>query len=173
MVYVHSRMGDGAPGEVDPGALGAAVVAQYAKVARDAARYHGPYRIVTTIPGGIVGSEVTATAQATTAQLAATAHLPGVTAAAGPFPETTITAKIPVQPPPGQSGPPGGGFFQTQLTVVGRPSPAGPVDDLTLESGHWPTQPGACGRALSTGLCSKLRACRRHSHAPGRCQASA
>ena len=66
------------------------------------------------------GSEVTATAQATTAQLAATAHLPGVTAAAGPFPETTITAKIPVQPPPGQSGPPGGGFFQTQLTVVGR-----------------------------------------------------
>ena len=88
------------------------------------------------------GSEVTATAQAATAPLAATAHLPGVTAAAGPFPETTITAKIPVTPPPGQSGPPGGGFFQTQLTVVGRPSPAGPVDDLTLESGHWPTQPG-------------------------------
>ena len=88
------------------------------------------------------GSEVTATAQATTAQLAATAHLPGVTAAAGPFPETTIAAKIPVKPPPGQSGPPGGGFLQTQLTVVGRPSPVGPVDDLTLESGHWPTQPG-------------------------------
>ena len=88
------------------------------------------------------GSEVTATAQATTAQLAATAHLPGVTAAAGPFPETTITAKIPVAPPPGQSGPAEGGFSQTQLTVVGRPSPGGPVDDLTLESGHWPTQPG-------------------------------
>jgi putative ABC transport system permease protein len=88
------------------------------------------------------GSEVTATAQATTAQLAATAHLPGVTAAAGPFPETTITAKIPVTPPPGQSGPADGGFSQTQLTVVGRPSPGGPVDDLTLESGHWPTQPG-------------------------------
>ncbi len=29
----------------------------------------------------------------------------------------------------------------TQLTVVGRSSPGGPVDDLTLESGHWPTQP--------------------------------
>jgi putative ABC transport system permease protein len=87
------------------------------------------------------GSEVTATAQATTAQLAATAHLPGVTAAAGPFPETTVTATIPVSSPPGQSGPPGGGVFQTQLTVVGRPSPGGPVDDLTLESGHWPTQP--------------------------------
>jgi len=69
------------------------------------------------------GSEVTATAQATTAQLAATAHLPGVTAAAGPFPEGTVTATIPVTPPPGVSGPPGGGVFQTQLTVVGRPSP--------------------------------------------------
>ena len=87
------------------------------------------------------GSEVTATAQATTAQLAATAHLPGVTAAAGPFPEATVTATIPVTPPPGVSGPPGGGVFQTQLTVVGRPSPGGPVDDLTLESGHWPAQP--------------------------------
>ena len=86
------------------------------------------------------GSEVTATASATTAQLAATAHLPGVTAAAGPFPEATINANIPVTPPPGQGGP-GTAIFQTQLTVVGRPSPGGPVDDLTLESGHWPTQP--------------------------------
>ena len=52
------------------------------------------------------GSEVTATAQATTAQLAASAHLPGVSAAAGPFPEATVTATIPVTPPPGVSGPP-------------------------------------------------------------------
>ncbi len=84
------------------------------------------------------GSEVTASAQASTAQLAATAHLPGVTAAAGPFPETTVTATVPFTPPPGQ-GPPG--VFQQQLTLVGRPSPGGPVDDLTLASGHWPTQP--------------------------------
>ena len=87
------------------------------------------------------GSEVTATARATTAHLAATANLPGVTAAAGPFPETTVTATIPLAPPPGKGGPPGGGIFQTQLTVVGRSSPGCPVDDLTLESGHWPTQP--------------------------------
>ena len=84
------------------------------------------------------GSEVTATVQASTAQLAATAHVPGVTAAAGPFPETTITADVPFTPPPGQ-GPPG--VFQQPLNVVGRPSPGGPVDDLTLVSGHWPTQP--------------------------------
>src|SRR6516165_3739130 len=87
------------------------------------------------------GSEVTATAQAATAQLAGTAHLPGVTAAAGPFPEANVTANIPVTPPPGQTGCSGGCTFQTQLTVVGRPSPGGPVDDLTLTSGHWPTQP--------------------------------
>jgi putative ABC transport system permease protein len=85
------------------------------------------------------GSQVTATAQASTARLAATAHLPGVTAAAGPFPETTITATVPFTPPAGQ-GPPG--VFQQQLTLVGRASPGGPVDDLTLVSGHWPAQPG-------------------------------
>src|ERR1700683_1186894 len=84
------------------------------------------------------GSEVTATVQASTAQLAAPTHLPGVTAAAGPFPETTITATAPLTPPGGQ-GPPG--VFQQQLTLVGRPTPGGPVDDLTLASGHWPTQP--------------------------------
>jgi len=86
------------------------------------------------------GSDLTVTAQATTAQLAATAHMSGVATAAGPFPETTVTATIPVTAPPGQSGP-SGGTFQTALTVVGRPSPGGPVDDLTLTSGHWPTQP--------------------------------
>ncbi|HEY6312588.1 MAG TPA: FtsX-like permease family protein [Streptosporangiaceae bacterium] len=85
------------------------------------------------------GSQVTATSSATAAQLAATAHVPGVTAAAGPFPEATVSATIPVAPPPGQGGP--SGVFQTQVTVVGRPSAGGPVDDLTLESGHWPTQP--------------------------------
>ena len=46
MLYVHSRMGDAAPGEVDPSALGSSVSSLYASIARDAARYHGPYRIV-------------------------------------------------------------------------------------------------------------------------------
>jgi putative ABC transport system permease protein len=86
------------------------------------------------------GSEVTAITRASSAQLAATTRLAGVTAAAGPFPETTVTANIPIGPPPGQSGP--SGVMQQPLTVVGRASPAGPVDDLTLTSGHWATQPG-------------------------------
>src|SRR5215472_2198666 len=51
------------------------------------------------------GSEVTAATQASPAQLAATTRLAGVTAAAGPFPQTTVTATILMPPPPGQSGP--------------------------------------------------------------------
>jgi len=86
------------------------------------------------------GSQVTATTSASAAQLAATTGLPGVTAAAGPFPQATVTTTMLVPPPPGQSGPPLP--MQQQLTVSGRASPGGPVDDLTLHSGHWATGPG-------------------------------
>jgi putative ABC transport system permease protein len=88
------------------------------------------------------GAEVTASSSASSAQLAATTTLPGVTAAAGPFPETTVNATIPVSGPPAGGSGPSGGFFAEQLAVVGRASPGGPVDDLTLNSGHWATQPG-------------------------------
>ena len=84
------------------------------------------------------GAQVMATA-IPSAQLAATTRLPGVTAAAGPFAETTVNVLIP------QLGGPGGGpvgVAQGQLTVVGRASPGGPVDDLTLTGGRWPRQPG-------------------------------
>ena len=83
------------------------------------------------------GSEVTATTKASSAQLAATTRLPGVTAAGGPFPETSVLASFPVA-----GGPGAGGAVTTSLDVVGRASPGGPVDDLTLTSGHWATQPG-------------------------------
>jgi len=86
------------------------------------------------------GAEVTATATASAVQLAATTRLPAVTAAAGPVPQTTVTATTLVPPPAGQSGPPLP--MQQQMTVVGRAAPGGPVDDLTLISGRWATQPG-------------------------------
>jgi putative ABC transport system permease protein len=95
---------------------------------------------------------VTATASVSPARLAATTRLGVVTAAAGPFPETTVTAVVPVTLQPGAvSGLPGGGTVpeQIQLTVVGRAAPAGPVDDLTLTSGRWATQPG---QVVLTGL---------------------
>jgi putative ABC transport system permease protein len=70
---------------------------------------------------------------ASSAQLAATSHVSRVTAVAGPFPETTAAAKFTI---PGVSG---AGSIQVHL--VGRSSPNGPVDDLTLKSGHWPAAP--------------------------------
>ncbi len=70
---------------------------------------------------------------ASPAQLAATSHLSGVTAVAGPFPETAVDARFTI---PGVSG-----TGSIQVHLVGRSSPDGPVDDLTLKSGHWPTAP--------------------------------
>jgi putative ABC transport system permease protein len=69
--------------------------------------------------------------RATPAELAATTRLPEVTAAAGPFAEVTIT--------PGQSGPNGG---MPPMTLAGRASPGGPVDDVTLQAGRWAQRPG-------------------------------
>jgi hypothetical protein len=50
MLYVHGLMGDAAPGEVAPDAIGPTVAETYARVAGDAALYHGPYRIETRLP---------------------------------------------------------------------------------------------------------------------------
>jgi putative ABC transport system permease protein len=70
---------------------------------------------------------------ASTAQLAGSSHVSGVTAMAGPFPEITAAGNFTI---PGVSG---SGIIQVHL--VGRSSPSGPLDDLTLKSGHWPTAP--------------------------------
>jgi hypothetical protein len=61
-LYVHSLMGDGRPGELDPAAANPAVASLYKRVARAADRYHGPYRIETRFSGTpIVGEPATAT----------------------------------------------------------------------------------------------------------------
>ena len=83
------------------------------------------------------GAQVMATVTPS-AQLAATTRLPGVTAAAGPFAETTVNALIHWPSGPGHPA----YVEQTQLNVVGRASPGGPVDDLTLTAGRWPRQDG-------------------------------
>jgi putative ABC transport system permease protein len=128
-------------------------------------------------------------AKVTSAQLAATRHLPGVTKAAGPYPEATITlaAGRASGPPAVSGGPAGGGHTYPAaggpsypagggppygvgslgpnharqppvrsgaggpspaggeaagLTVVGRASRSGPLDELRLTQGHWLTGPG-------------------------------
>jgi putative ABC transport system permease protein len=94
------------------------------------------------------GADVTASfssAKASRAELAATGRLPEVTATAGPFAETATTLQVDLQAgsgPPG-AGPSGAGKLTLpQLTLVGRASPGGPVDDVVLQQGHWPTRPG-------------------------------
>jgi putative ABC transport system permease protein len=74
------------------------------------------------------------TARATPAQLAATARLPQVVQSAGPFAEANVAATdsspgLPVMP-------------LAPLTVAGRTTPGGPVDDITLQAGHWPQRTG-------------------------------
>ncbi len=66
---------------------------------------------------------------ASAAQLAATGHLPGVTGLAGPFPATTLQPEFQGQP-------------YGSMTLVGRASPGGPVDDVVLSAGHWAAGPG-------------------------------
>ena len=68
-------------------------------------------------------------ARVSTADLAVTRKLRGVTAMSGPFPETTSQVQFDGQP-------------YGQLVLAGRASPGGPVDDVVLTAGHWPDGPG-------------------------------
>jgi putative ABC transport system permease protein len=82
------------------------------------------------------GAHVTGTVTPS-AQLAA-ARPAGVTAQAGPFAETTDFATVTIAGRPG-GGPQG--VYQTQLTLAGRGSPGGPVDDLIITAGRWAATP--------------------------------
>ena len=72
--------------------------------------------------------------RATAAELAATARLPQVSAATGPFAEANVTATDSSPGAPVVALPP--------LSLAGRTTPGGPVDDITLEAGHWPQRTG-------------------------------
>ena len=90
------------------------------------------------------------TSRVTPAKLAATSRLPGVTALSGPFSEVTVNPVI--------GGGPGGGYSAPPITLVGRPSPGGPVDDLTLIHGRWPQRPGEFVLSSDSGLGLELGA---------------
>lgn len=85
-------------------------------------------------------------ATATAAELATTGQLDGVTAAAGPFPTAAVTTKAPAS----TTGPTD---FPAML-LAGRSSPGGPVDDVVLQSGHWPRRAGQL--VLDTSLAGSL-----------------
>ncbi|MBO4252461.1 ABC transporter permease [Streptomyces griseorubiginosus] len=90
------------------------------------------------------GAHVIATfdaAKVSGAQLAQTAHRPGVRASAGPFPQAVI--EVP-QSAASQSL----GMEPGPLQVVGRADPGGPLDRLDLFTGHWATGRGQIVLAL-------------------------
>ena len=107
--------------------------------------------------------------KANAAQLAATRHLPGVTQDAGPYPETTITVAA-------AGG--NGGLPATKLTVVGRASPSGPLDDVvpnpsvmapgTHGQSRWPARPGEISLSTHTIIRLPLGAKLTVLGAPGR-----
>jgi putative ABC transport system permease protein len=88
------------------------------------------------------GADLTATidtARTTPGELAATAKIPGVTAAAGPFAEASVSLRLRTL-----TGGPAGSAVLTlpPMTLAGRAGPGGPADDLSLQSGHWASRPG-------------------------------
>jgi putative ABC transport system permease protein len=95
------------------------------------------YNAVATQHGADLAVTVDA-ARANAAQLAATRRAAGVTQAAGPYPETSVTLAA------GGAG----GMSIPGLSVVGRARRSGPLDDLTLNQGQWATLPGEIDLAI-------------------------
>lgn len=53
MLYVHDLMDDGAPGEIDPGAISPQIEATFERISDEAKKYAGPYRVVADVPSGL------------------------------------------------------------------------------------------------------------------------
>jgi putative ABC transport system permease protein len=108
------------------------------------ANAHGSFDRAFTLQRGADVTAAVDTSAASPAQVTATGRLAGVTAMAGPFAEVSASARV---FEPGVTGSP-----LVPLRVVGRPSPGGPVDDLTLDAGHWPDNASQVVMARGTGI---------------------
>jgi putative ABC transport system permease protein len=142
-------------------------------------------------------------AKVTAEQVAKTRRLPGVTAAAGPYPQTTITVTAAGPGGGGSAGPqakagrpawagaaagvavpvtPGShashGLPSQQLTVVGRSSPSGRLDDVVanppimdaITHGHsqWPVHPDEISLAIDSAIRVPLGGALTVTSAPGK-----
>jgi putative ABC transport system permease protein len=85
------------------------------------------------------------TARVTPGQLAASMRLPEVTKASGPYPAATVTLRATEGGQVGRSRAASPGMT---LVVVGRASRGGPLDDVALNSGRWPTKAGEVALAV-------------------------
>jgi putative ABC transport system permease protein len=90
---------------------------------------HAPFDHAFAAQRGAHVTAVVKTSRASAADLAATARLPRVSAAAGPYPVTVVQSEQ-------------GGQAMPLMTLAGRASPGGAVDDIVLRSGHWARGPG-------------------------------
>jgi putative ABC transport system permease protein len=112
---------------------------------------HSPFDHAFASQNGADVAVTVDTSVASAAQITAATKVKGVTAVAGPFAAENVNAQVTF---PGISG------AQTNpMNLVGRSSPGGPVDDLTLQQGHWATSdnqivissngPGALGSTIT------------------------
>jgi putative ABC transport system permease protein len=114
---------------------------------------HSPFDHAFASQKGAAVAVTVDTFVASASQITAATKVKGVTAVAGPFPTESVTAQLSV---PGISG-----TVANSMNVVGRSSPGGPVDDLSMQQGHWPTSdnqvvisenaPGQVGSTITVG----------------------
>ncbi len=114
---------------------------------------HSPFDHAFATQNGADVQVTVDTSVASAAQIAAATKVNGVTAVAGPFAAENVTAQVSIAGISGTLGNP--------MNFVGRASPGGPVDDLTLQQGHWATSdnqvvissnaPGAIGSTITVG----------------------
>jgi putative ABC transport system permease protein len=114
---------------------------------------HGPFDHAFASQHGADVAVTVDTTVASQADLGNATTVKGVTAVAGPFAAESVTAQLTV---PGITG-----TVTAPLNLVGRSSPGGPVDQLTLTGGHWATSgsqivisaaaPGQLGGTVTVG----------------------
>jgi putative ABC transport system permease protein len=114
---------------------------------------HSPFDHAFASQNGADVAVTVNTSVASAAQVTAATKVTGVTAVAGPFASENVDAQVSI---PGISGTVG-----NPMNFIGRSSPGGPVDDLTLQQGHWATSdnqivissnaPGQLGSAITVG----------------------
>jgi putative ABC transport system permease protein len=114
---------------------------------------HSPFDHAFAAQNGADVAVTVNTSLASAAQISAATRVSGVTAAAGPFAAENFGAQVSM---PGITG-----SFTSPMNFVGRSAPNGPVDELTLQSGHWPTSddqvvissnaPGQMGSTITVG----------------------
>jgi putative ABC transport system permease protein len=114
---------------------------------------HSPFDHAFATQNGADIAVTVDTSVASAAQITAATKVKGVTAVAGPFASENVDAQVSM---PGING-----TVTNPMNFAGRSSPGGPVDDLTLQQGHWATSdnqivissnaPGVPGSAITVG----------------------